>query len=46
MNTVQSSKMLLEEPVMLENIIPYVQNFRTFFCLAMQQTDVGIDKNG
>lgn len=46
MNTVQSSKMLLEEPVMLENIIPYVQNFRTLFCLAMQQTDVGIDKNG
>ena len=31
---------------MLENIIPYVQNFRTLFFLAMQQTDVGIDKNG
>ena len=46
MNTVKSSKMLLEEPVMLENIIPHVQNFRILFSLAIQQTDVGRDKNG
>lgn len=46
MNTAQSSKMLLEETVMLENKIPHIQSFRTLFSLAMQQTDVGIDKNG